>query len=425
MNKPGNRNILIALTVLALAVGAYIYNSRSDTENGSLQESQLNETVRVGVICPTGRDMPGYMFVTELAQRDVNAYCEDAGFPYAFEFTLSDSEGRSMKTYEITKQYHDEGIDLVVGYAWSSQRDTCVSYARDRGMLLLSTASSQPWYGSLAPTVYRFSPNDDSYAEPLARAADSLGITHVVALKHTQSNWAQGIHDRFIDEYKGTATEVKVSSNGSVDEGYAEYLDEAEAALLEAFSEVPRNRTALLFLCFREELEPVLREASLYPALMNVTWFVPQLYDWDPSQASALEAVSGAAETVARVRLIGAYPAKKDSEAFTRVEEAYLDATGEQISYHHANLYDSLWIMVLSVAEAESINAAEVSSRLRVAAENHQGITGYIHFSDWGDRDCVDWTLWCLVDRGDGVEAEICGLYSYADDEVTLYGSGG
>lgn len=77
-----------------------------------------------------------------LAERDVNAYCEDQDTLYRFQFIVKYSDSQTSKAASVTREFKESGISLVIGHAWSPMCEASRQYVNENDVLLLSPSSS-------------------------------------------------------------------------------------------------------------------------------------------------------------------------------------------------------------------------------------------------------------------------------------------
>jgi len=342
----------ILATVLLLGGGLVFFGRRGqvdhedeaqDTSHGSLRG-----TIRIGVLISCESLTPVYEFLTGMALNDINEYCAESGYDCSFEFVYTCAEGTGGIALEHTQMYKATGIDLVVGYAWSSHICVTTSYAEANEMVLLSPSSTSPTC-AVKDTVFRLCPHDFKQATPMVRMTRSLGVSDAVVIQRKDS-YGDGLAESFMKGFEADGGRVIANIRFAIETkspDFEPYLEEADAAIRGILEEHDPGNAAILLICFSEDGQ-ILEQASGHPALMGVRWFGSE------------EAVnsSGILETsrsiAVKVGMMSPIPSTADNSVYKRVNRAFVDEFNMSLGYYDANIYDCCWVMALSVLEAGS-----------------------------------------------------------------------
>lgn len=87
----------------------------------------------------------------------------------------------------------------------------------------------------------------------------------------------------------------------------------------------------------------------------------------------------------------------------------------------HGNVYDGLWIMALSVAEAQSIDGNIVGQVIPDISRKYHGVIGNCSFNEWGDRWGVDWTLYGYKNIENRTEVVSYGFFNSSNKEIDWF----
>jgi ABC-type branched-subunit amino acid transport system substrate-binding protein len=413
-----DQRALVAL-VIVLVAGSILIMKRPRREtpeaetHTEVEEGGTAPPIRIGVMSTEESADPEYRLLARLAEDEINAYCNESGIDYRFEFVFTCAGGHAANSRDLTEQYHMDGIDLVIGYGWSSHLCSGTRpYAEENGMVLMSPSSTSPIYAT-EDNVFRLCPHDGMVILPLVRMIRSRGVSEVVILQRGDA-WGDMLAEGFKEEYEGMGGRVvntiryKGETNGTE---FNMYVEEADAALREAVERVGAEHAGVLLLGFSESTD-IMQAAGGYPIMMNVTWFTTG----DTSRTKRIRTEAG--EEAARVRLIGPDPTLKDSDVYRRVNEAYSALFNESLGFYEATIYDCCWVMALSVIETGSTEGSAVMDVLLEVAANYMGASGDCHLDENGDRDAVDYSLWGVFEVEGGYESLVCGTYRHDSDEV-------
>jgi len=407
---------IIVMAAVVFVIGfQYLDQGKKEPESNGLE----NDTVTIGVICPCTRELEAYKFLADLAEQDINKHLNEQEISQEFKFIVSDAQGDSMNAFDIAKQHYDSGNKLIVGLSWSSQMDTFFSFAKERGCLIISPGSTQPWPLRLAPSTYRLYPADHLYTVPLVEAVESVNVSKVIFLSLLHASFADIMREEFIAEYNGEIIDVQIDSQGTDSE-----LEQATEVLKDeiqgAINEHGENHVAVYFIGISDHLEKILGSTT-EDSIFSVPWFVWNGYNWHDDPGTRYTGFEEDASVLSRIKLIGVHPAIPDNPVFTRINGLYLERFGEPISMIHGNLYDGLWITALSVIQAGSIDGVDVGEKVPEIAKHYVGVSGNCSLNDWGDRWGVDWTLYGYKLEGNTTKVTQFGLYSYTTGKITWY----
>lgn len=410
--------VMLALTL----VGAVIVATRNpDVE--TTQEIQVEEEppVRIGVVSPTQESDSGYRFLARLAESEINAYCNESGINYNFEFVFGCAGGMAQGAQDETRKLHGLGANLSVGYGWSSQ--LCASYnhfGEKHGMTFISTGSTSPASCCRKEDrAFRLHPYDGESFFPAALMVRSRGVTDVVVLQRGDA-WGDHMSEGFGEDYEELGGRIAsvirydgfIWSEQEEHEGaIRKFMEDAESSLKDVVEERGTDSVAVLAASFTEIAE-ILRRAGEYPTLLNVAWFSPECLS-DPSSV-----IENASEAAAGVGLFGCRIHIPDNPVHRRVGDAFQAEFGEPLGFIEANVYDGCWIMALSVIEANSTEGVAVYEVLPDVAARYSGVTGRCNLDEYGDRIEMDYDIWGYFHVDGACESLRCGTYRCESDEI-------
>jgi len=396
--------------------GSYQPPSHDEASDATITgPEETKKTVKIGVVSPTMELNPVYEFLSELAFEEINAWCNESGVGYQFDFVFTCAGGTGADALYHTQSYHEAGIDLVVGYGWSSQLCVTRSYAEINGMVIVSPSSSSPQL-AIEDDIFRLCPHDWMFTRPTAKTMWSRGVTDVVII-HRGDVWADGFVEGFREEYSEIGGRVNASIRYAIETEGAQFkavVEQADNAVLRLSGDIGAEHAGVLLLGF-SEVADILAEVGTTPpltSLMNVTWFSVE-------EMGRSETIRVKADGVAkRVRLLSPDPEAPETEAYRRVSEAYRGAFDEPLGFYDANIYDCCWIMALSVIEADSTDSSKVAEAIPEVASSYTGASGNCHLDPNGDRDAVDYAVWGFFDMDGECRILRCGTYHHDSDDV-------
>jgi hypothetical protein len=251
------------------------------------------------------------------------------------------------------------------------------------------------------------------WAKPLSRAIRSLRIESVVVIQRA-GYLGETIFYWFESEFERNGghilDRIKYPSETTAD-GFNKYLVEAESVLSGAIEESGIEKVGVLLLSF-DESRDILREAAVYPRLMDAIWFGTE------KTADNHFIKEEVGEEAAKVKLISPDTICADTPIYERVNAAFEAEFNETLGYDDANIYDSCWILALSVIEAGTEEGWNVSKVFPGVAESFTGASGICALDELGDRDPTEFALWGYSEVDGDVRSLRFGTYSSISDEV-------
>lgn len=430
--KPTSRNSALVITIAFLIGGAVLVkvSMNPTTEEPYPHDSDDAEaktrTISIGFLSSETSSQPQDEFLGELARGEINSYCEDSRLEYRFEFVYN-CAGRAQEAQRLTEWYHENGIDLVIGYFWTAQLHASMRCILENNMTVITPEVGTPFWAGIWPNVIRLSPHSLRQMEPLARLMHSLGETHVVIIYKNvawESVFVNGAPYNnltgFIEEFEGrggNVTEVihyprEFWTTGP--DGYMvqwkKYLGMADQAVRGLV-----NRTgdaAVLLVDYPGDAWPLLMKVSEYPALMNATWFMTE--PW-----STRGILNYAGETVAQLKLFHPSLTFEETAEYERVNDAYEEEFNQSLGYIGANTYDACWLMALSVIEANTTDAQTIREVLPGIASGYTGASGSCAIESSLYREDVDYDLLGFFRIGEETQHLKCGFYDGATQSIT------
>ena len=422
MMSPRERYALAAIMAAFIIGGGIILTvprepPEDEVEVTVPEEPELEGTVRIGVVVSSEEEMPAYELLVPLAQGDINEYCMDEGLNCSFEFEIASGEGMGATALQRTQDFKAQGIDLVMGYGWSSHLCVTISYVKFNDMVQLSPASTSP-VCSEGDSTFRLCPHDFKTSLPMARMIQSRNISAVVVL-HRGDAWGDGLLEGFREEFESVGGNVAASiryASETSGEGFRTCVEDANFAISETCMEVGVDQAAMLVFCFDEVID-ILQVASDYPELMSITWFGAEANLGSKAWLTYIlpESVMDEARTVS---LISPFPACTDTPLYERLNETYMTEFGESLDFYGSNIYDCCWILALSANEAGTDDGDVVRNVLPEIAADYSGLSGHCVLDVNGDRDAVDYDLWGYFEVDGTCKYLRCGTYHHENDSV-------
>jgi ABC-type branched-subunit amino acid transport system substrate-binding protein len=388
------------------------------------EEGEHTRTIRIGLLSATNSTQPHDVYLGELAREEINAYCEDSRLRLRFEFVYNCAAGQAPDAERLTVWYHENGIDLVIGYYWGSQLHASMRCINENNMTVITPQVDVYFWSGIWPNVIRLSPHSFRQIEPMARMMGAYGVTHAVIIHrngHGERDLVNGYPYRnltgFIEEFEGLGGNVTdvipyPPEYWTTADGYMEkseiYLGKVDSAIKGLRDRI--EDTAILLVNDVGGTAFLLRKAAKYPALMNVTWF---------TLSTNFNYYSLTGEEAARVKLFHPNLTFKKTAAYERINDAYREEFNLTLGYQGAGTYDACWLMALSVIEANTTDPTTIRDVLPVIASGHTGASGPCAIESSYYRAVADYDLYGFFRIGKETQRMKCGSYDGATESIT------
>jgi ABC-type branched-subunit amino acid transport system substrate-binding protein len=431
--------VLAGVSVLLALVAAVALTNglMSDEVANPIVEEPKIRNVTIGVIPGMPSSLPSYTFLTRLAEDDINKYCVDEGLAYRFRFNISEPVEQSPDALRYTKKFLSSGVKVILGFEWSSHLCSGARiFGYNKTMVLMSPSASSSTYSIVNDTLYRLCPTDFEPLEVTLKAMSYRGVKAVVAFSvysNTEYNFNALIKRQLallgIEHYASVTSPALTQDFPILD--VERLLDRADSAVAEAIQKYGANSTAVLFLpgdvdpafsWSTDDPNPSIREvveaAAKRPSLSSVTWYGLEV---SARQKAYEEMPEGVA---AKLKMISSVESFTPTPIYDRVNALWLASkeappNAASLNTYTANIYDGLWVLSLSVIEANSTEPLPLMSVIPGVASGYVGATGRCTLDDAGDRLGADFNFYYYA-VVDGVTKSVkLGSYGWEADQFT------
>lgn len=363
--------------------------------------------VIIGVIPSTYNSYLNYFdYVEKIIEPDLNNLARSMGSDLTFDFEVRNADGQAAVHLEQVQYLDTLGANLIIGGMWSSHACASVSYCNDNGLILFSPSSTSPLPAIPDDNLFRLCPTDVKQAPVIADVLKSQGVEAVVLIQRGDS-WADGIYESVKEEYESLGGNVvsRIRYPGESTE-FTKYLEDAEAAAVEAVNEYGWDQVAVELLSF-SEAAAVLQQAEDYPTLYNLTWFGS---DGNYNSQMLIEDAPGEVE---HVKLYTFNPVLPNSETLLDVETRYLEGSDlPTLQFYTAASYDIAMILGKAVIEADTIDPDILKEKIAEVAYDYEGITGLCRLDEADDRATTNYGIFEYSTKNGELGCHQVGLYS-------------
>ena len=404
-----------AVSVVVVAYFAFNISSSEITDQAPMPNQRLSGQIPVGLLAPITGALSTigeeYLVITNIAAADVNEYLQTRGEPWTLKLILEDTESSPDIALEKAMDLHAQGARTIVGPVASASLYAIKNYVDEKDMLVLSCCSSASAVAIPDDNIYRLTTVDSHYITIHAEAAKSHGLDNLIHV-YRGDVWGDGID---------VALKAGFSEHGGMVSNWIRYNpDTADyAAVARHLSEIvgdvtqttDPSRVGVMISGYAEYLD-IIREAASHDTLDDITWFGAATPIEDPNISND----PIVKEFVDKVGLYSITLSVPDSERYRQIEAAITERLGYEPSPFIYAAYDAVWLLALTMLDAQTANAAGLKASIADVAEEYQGVAGDIRFNDAGDLVDSDYDVWHVSDG----QWLISGKYTPSDGYVTL-----
>ena len=418
MNRKLPAVLIIVVAIISVGVVAYFALGIYDNvmaQTGSVQEQNLSGQVPVGILSPiTGvlSNIGGdYLAITHIAAADVNEYLNARNEPWTMKLLIEDTESNPDITLEKTKDLHAQGVNVFVGPVASPNVHAIKKYVDENDILVLACCSSASAVAIPDDNIYRLSTVDTHFIGIYANAITSHGIDNVIHV-YRGDVWGDGIDDAFgvsFPENGGT-----VSNWIRYNPETADYADVARHIhqMVEEVTQTTDSDKVGVLLSSYGEYRDIIREAASYEILDDVKW----LGIATPIDDQHIADDPVVAEFVNKVQLFSVTLPTPEGQQYLQVKAAITERLGYEPNPLIYSAYDAVWIMALTMIDAQTTNIDDLKAHIVGAAENYGGVTGTFKFNDAGDLADIAYDVLRISDG----QWNVVGKYTPSDGYVIL-----
>jgi len=356
--KNVNQNVIVLIFFL-LCVIIFVFSS------GKINESKtVLSQYTIGVISPTGSMNISYLKTNDLALKHINDYCYTNKLDIVFEFKYDCAENKPQKALEITERFHEQGINIIVGYDWSSMLDTVDDYGKNMGIVMISPSGTNI-HRDLYRHIFTMGPTEPTQMRALSLLITDCNVSRLIIFKPSFTKYslfvehlnASLVNDWVISEIVPYVlpSDYKVASK---------YIQNLEEAVLESMDV---GETGVLF-TGGAELNDIVTSALNNSVLNSVKWFATDQAFIKPSYINNKD--------VKNMKVFLLRDAQLDNKEYNNLSQIFEENYGENESIFQPYLYDSLWITALTLINTGTTQNETVINEFTAVAEAYEGVTG-------------------------------------------------
>ncbi len=349
-----------------------------------------------------------------LSVDDYNEYLKDLGEEWWIDVVIKDNNSDTEVSLIKTREFHDEGIDIIIGPSASSSVAAVYDYTKRNDMLLISCCSTAPSL-AIPDHIFRMAPDDTNQAQALAAVMTDDGIDTVVTI-YRDDTYGQGLSDELVNamEQRGGIVASTIHFSPNVEDLDATSLVARLASVVQDLSEVNgSDRVAVVAISFTEITDIV--EAALdYPVLSQVRWYgsesVVNLRDMTEGE---LGVFSNTVNLSGVIQHVSPNPLNTQIESKIRMQLDLLE--DESVNIFAYTAYDAILVLGNAMLTTQSSQTDSLIDALPHVSMKTFGASNSVQFNENGDLAAVDYGIWRVMDE----HWSLVGIYTQSSDTIT------
>lgn len=411
----------IGIAVVAIAIGVAIGVMETEPSPEVAQEEPtpadesetLSGEVTIGLILPLTGDLASKGHEnwegSKFGLEQFNKYLEEAGEPWQLNLVSEDSATSPVVALEKLTSLKAKGIDIVVGPETSSNIRNLKGYADSNNMLLFSCCSTAPALAIAGDSIYRLVPNDTFQGTALAKNIEHDGMEVLVPIWRGDA-WGDGLREATAKSFeeRGYAVADGVRYNPEAPELSAS-VSLLATQVEEVAGQYDKDKIAVGVFGFGETIN-IVQTASQHDILDDVRWYGG---DSNVREAGFIEDPI-ASEFVNKVTFTAAQFSISENEITKKIDAHVLEALGRE-GYAYINTsHDVVWLLGLSILEAQSTDVDKIKAVLPEVAAGYSGALDSVRLNEAGDLSGADYGVWSIVDNN----WVLTGIYDFETDSI-------
>lgn len=376
-------------------------------------ESGLSGDVTIGLILPLTGDLAHKGHEnwegSKFGLQQFNKYLEEGGEPWQLRMISEDSATNPVVALEKLTSLKAKGIDIVVGPETSSNIRNIKGYADSNNMLLFSCCSTAPALSIADDSVYRLVPNDTFQGTAIAKKIQHDGAQVLVPMWRGDA-WGDGLTEATVKsiEERGLAAAEGVRYNPESPELSAS-VSLLAAQVEELTEDYETGEIAVAIFGFGETVNAV-QAAAQHDILDDVRWYGG---DSNVKEIGFIEDPI-ASEFANKVQFTASQFSISENRVTEQIDAHVLEALGRE-GYAYINTsHDVVWLLGLSILEAQSTDVDAVKAVLPEVASKYSGALDSVDLNEAGDLSGADYGVWSIIDN----EWVLADVYDFETDSI-------
>lgn len=381
-------------------VAIFLFTSLFSSEP---EASQANKSIlKIGVLLPLTGSLSfqgqAQAQAAKLAREEVETLLNDTKAPYRIEMQTRDTETNPEMALKQMQSLHSKGFKVFIGPSTSAAVQSCLSYAKENDLIMVSPSSTSIDLSGSNDNLYRLAPNDKHQSQALATLLAKEGIKTVITLYRGDS-WGDSLQKSFKEEFQAMGgsiySNVRYHPDTTIFSNQLKYLHQS---LEKAAAEHAPNSIAVFVIGF-DETTNILEQSNNNIYFSNFKWFGSDASANSTSVLRSQEAREFALKVQFRSpKFEVPEPARGRYAMFaSQLQGRYKQSSDSYV----ATTYDAVKLIAHSYPWVQHYpNVKFWKKALNYLSSNSMGVTGWLLLNPSGERVIVSFSFWELEKDG-------------------------
>jgi len=322
---------------------------------------------------------------------DINKNFSDSNIHKKVVLQIEDTEIKPDVAVAKVKKFVEKGIRIIIGPQTSNELNAIKEYADEHDVLIISQSSTAPSL-SKKDNIFRLLQNDNNQGKQIAEKMKSEGIEIVVPIlrndqygnelyKITQENFRKS-GGKFSNEtvkYDPHVGKFAASLHRINFIVWDQELKDLNLAVINAKKLIQNDSKVGVYVISYGEIVSILIQAPSHTELGKVKWYGSEATARNERLLKHQQAIEFASKTKFLSPLLSVNDTNKKMELLEKV-------TNLELNPNDANVYDALWIAVLSESKSENSTFKVLKKNFNKIIDSYHGVSGIIRLDTYGDR---------------------------------------
>ncbi len=408
--------IAVVAIAVALAIGYMAEPSADKSQTMPMDNTTgLSGEVTIGLLLPLTGDLASKGHEnwegSKFGLQRFNEHLKEINEPWQLKLISEDSATSPVVALEKLTALKAKGIDIVVGPETSSNIRNVKGYADSNNMLLFSCCSTAPALAVEGDSVYRLVPNDTFQGIALAKKIQHDGIEAFVPIWRGDA-WGDGLREATAKSFeeRGHTVADGVRYNPDTPE-FSASVSLLATQVEELVKVHDKDKIAIGVFGFGETIN-LIQAASQHDILDDVRWYGG---DSNVKEIGFIE--DQIASVFANNVKFTATQFSISENEITKKIDAHVSKVLGRDGYAYINTsHDIVWILGLSILEAQSTNVDDIKKVLPMVASEYSGALDSVDLNKAGDLSGADYGIWSINDN----EWGLSGIYDFETDSILM-----
>ena len=380
-------------------------------------QTGLPNIIKIGALFPLTGDLSMFgennQAALKLAEKDINTFLQNTGFPYQVKFVIEDTETKPDVALQKLQTLYSQGIKFVIGPMASASVRNLKGFADSNDIIVFSPSSTSPALSIPGDNIFRLVVDDTFQGKVIAGLVKQAGIEHAVIVWRGD-DWGDGLRDATAKNLKALGIEEIDGPRYSPEaKDFSAEVSQLASTVDNLVKQYGADKVGVILICFQEGVQFMI-QSSQYNALGNVRWFGSD----GIAKATPLISDPTAAAFAEKTKFEAPISALNENPKTDALKKRFTDMLGREPETYAYNSYDIAWILAFSLLTVHSYDPVKVKAVIPEIAADYYGVTGWTKLNNAGDRAFANYYVWTVVSQAGEYKWSLLGIYDTTSNKL-------